>query len=176
MSEQVTVSQKPQQGMITLRGDLTAKPFIELTEEITGLPIPAPRKISIGTENAIAWMSPDELLIFTPHGDVARYVDRFETALKDIHHLVADMSDARAIFRIEGQYAREVLAKGAPVDLSRQAFGPGDFRRTRLAQVSAAFWMPQEDMFDLMVSRSLAGFAQDWLRHAAREGSIAAYF
>ena len=82
------------------------------------------------------------------------------------------MSDARAVFRLDGPGAREVLAKGAPVDLAPAAFGPGDFRRTRLGQVAAAFWMPEPEVFDLMCFRSVAGFVADWLATAARPGSL----
>jgi sarcosine oxidase subunit gamma len=69
-----------------------------------------------------------------------------------------------------------VLAKGAPVDLAPAAFGVGDFRRTRLGQVAAAFWMPAPDTFELMCFRSVAGYVADWLANAARPGSLAGYF
>jgi hypothetical protein len=62
-------------------------------------------------------------------------------ALAGKHHLVADVSDARAVFTITGDGAREVLAKCCPVDVAPGVFGPGEVRRTRAAQVAAAVWM-----------------------------------
>ncbi len=58
--------------------------------------------------------------------------------LRAEHHLAADVSDARAVFRIEGAKADQVLAKLCPVDLA--TLEPGELRRTRAAQVAAAFW------------------------------------
>ena len=36
------------------------------------------------------------------------------------------MSDARAVFQVSGPSAREVMAKLCPVDLSPEAFKPGN--------------------------------------------------
>jgi sarcosine oxidase subunit gamma len=60
-----------------------------------------------------------------------------------------------------------MLAKGTPVDLAPAAFGPGDFRRTRLGQVACAFWMPAPDAFGLICFRSVADHVALWLGTAA---------
>ena len=86
-----------------------------------------------------------------------------------------DVSDARALFRIDGPGAREVLAKGAPVDLSPAAFGPGDFRRTRLGQVACAFWTPDGTSFELVCFRSVAAYVFGLLENAAKPGSEVGY-
>ena len=65
-----------------------------------------------------------------------------------------------------------MLAKGTPVDLLPGSFGPGDFRRSRLGQVAAAFWMPEAGTIDLMCFRSVAGFVAEWLVSAGRIGSL----
>ena len=68
-----------------------------------------------------------------------------------------------------------MLAKGAPADLSRAAFGPGDFRRTRLGQIAAAFWQVEgagTETFELICFRSVAAHAFYWLGAAARKGSL----
>lgn len=93
-----------------------------------------------------------------------------------MHHLSADVSDVRSLFRIEGRGAREVLAKGAPVDLAIDKFGPGDFRRTRLGQVAVAFWMTGDDAFSLVCFRSVEEFVGRWLQLAARPGSQVGYY
>ncbi|MHA1127411.1 MAG: sarcosine oxidase subunit gamma, partial [Alphaproteobacteria bacterium] len=78
-------------------------------------------------------------------------------------------------FLIERQGAREVLAKGAPVDLSPEAFGTGDLRRSRIGQLAAAFWMTGDESFELVCFRSVGAFMFDWLSNAAREGSLPEY-
>ena len=89
--------------------------------------------------------------------------------------MAVNVSDARAVFLIEGQGAREVLAKGAPVDLSPEAFGVDDLRRSRIGQLAAAFWMTEDEVFELVCFRSVGAFMFDWLSNAAREGSLPEY-
>ena len=93
-----------------------------------------------------------------------------------MHHLVADVSDARAVIALSGAGAREVLAKGAPVDMAQDRFGPAEIRRTRLGQVAVAFWMTGPETFELVCFRSVAGFVFDWLTVAAQPGSLPEHF
>jgi len=111
-------------------------------------------------------MSPDELMLLGPPEATAARLAALGEALAGAHHLAVDVSDARAAFVLEGFAAREVLARGAPVDLSPAAFGVGDVRRTRLGQVAVALWSPAPEVFELMCFRSVADFVHDWLRHA----------
>ena len=161
-------------GMITVRGEFEASKFRSVIEAQLA-PIPDTRRITVGEKGMLAWMSPDELLAVVPRDAVATTVSALESGLTDVHALVVNVSDARAVFRLTGKGAREVLAKGAPVDLSPGAFGPGQIRRTRLGQLACAFWMSGEDQFDVICFQSLSGFVFDWLSMAAREGSLPEY-
>lgn len=159
-------------GMLGFRGDLTAPELATALQAATGCAVPPARRIAFAPRAAAAWMSPDELLLFVPPVEASGTAAALGHALADTHHLLADVSDARSLFRLDGPGAREVLAKGAPVDLAPAAFGPGDFRRTRLGQVAVAFWMPEESVFELMCFRSVADFVHDWLRLAAWGDSL----
>jgi sarcosine oxidase subunit gamma len=159
-------------GMVTLRGDLASPALADAVRAATNCTLPDPRSIVFDGDSAAAWMSPDELMLFTTPGAAADTAAAISRALAGSHHLAADVSDARSLFRLTGPGAREVLAKGAPVDLAPEAFGPGDFRRTRLGQVAAAFWCSEPDTFDMMCFRSVGGFVADWLANAARPGSL----
>ncbi len=76
-------------------------------------------------------------------------------ALAGKHYLAVDVSDARAVFRIEGPKAAEVLMKLCPVDHATLA--PGELRRTRAAQVACAFWR-DGDGYTLVSFRSVAAY------------------
>ena len=89
-------------------------------------------------------------------------------ALAGEHHLAVDVSDARAVFRIEGHKASDVLRKLAPVDFDK--LEPGELRRTRAAQVAAAIWM-QDGGYTLVSFRSVAGYVMGLLTHSATPGS-----
>ncbi len=168
----VAIALRPGSGLVTLRGNLASTPIREAVLAASGTALPERRRIAFAGDHAVAWMSPDELLLLAPPGNGHRLAQALGTALAGAHHLVADVSAARAVFRITGAGAREVLAKGAPVDLSPAAFGPGDLRRTRLGQVAAAFWMVDGETFDLVCFRSVADFTARWLVTAAAPGSL----
>ena len=68
------------------------------------------------------------------------------------------------------------MAKLAPVDVSPNAFLAGTFRRTRMAQVPAAFWMQDEGTFEVICFRSNAQYMFDLLKVAAQPGSGVDYF
>ncbi len=157
-------------GMITLRGDLSDKKLIKAVKAIAGA-MPKPREIVFKGDQGAAWMSPDEVLLICAHSDALSTIRALNKALKGTHFLAANVSDARAVFEVSGAHAREVLAKLAPVDFAQGAFEQGMFRRSRLAQVPAAFWMHDEDRFRIVCFRSVAEYMFDLLSVAAQAGS-----
>lgn len=171
-----TVSRQAPVGMITLRADLGEPAVAEAVGDVTGCAVPAALRIETAGDRAAAWMSPDELMLFVPRAEAAEAVARLNARLDGTHRLVADVSEARALFRVAGRGAREIVAKGAPIDLAPTAFGPGDFRRTRLGQVAAAIWMRDSDALELMCFSSVAGFVEAWLATAAEPGTLPGFF
>lgn len=126
-------------GMIALRCDLGQAAAAAALGAL-GLDLPAPNRATVSGARQALWMAPDELLLLMPRDGLAGDLARLETALAGQHHLLADVSDARALYRLEGAAAREVLAKLTPADLAPAAFPPGTARRTRLAQAAALLW------------------------------------
>ncbi|SHE54967.1 sarcosine oxidase subunit gamma [Ruegeria intermedia] len=164
------------QGMITLRGDLSDKVVIKAVKDATGQKMPGQREAFVNGETGVCWMSPDELLVLVPYAEVEEKLAAMQGALSGIHALAVNVSDARAVFRVSGATAREVLGKLAPVDLSRDAFQPGQIRRTRLAQVAGAFWMDDEETFRVVCFRSVADYVFKLLKVAAQPGSEVGYY
>jgi sarcosine oxidase subunit gamma len=166
----VLVAAQRRVAMVTLKVELTKATRASL-KKVLGTAVPAPRKIT----NGVAWMAPDELLILVPEGETPQAtIDRLMAEI-NAPMLAVDVSDARAVFTLKGNKAREVLAKGAPVDLSPEGFCIGDFRRTRLGQVAVAFWLEADDEITLVCFASLRQFMFDWLVNAAQKGSLPAY-
>lgn len=159
-------------GMITLRAKADVQGLAAAVTAVTGTPLPDRRRIAINggaaTGKAALWMSPDEYLLILPYADVAAALGALTAALAGEHVLAVDVSDARAVFRIEGARADEVLMKLAPVDLPTLA--EAEVRRTRLAQVAAAFWR-EGDGYTLVSFRSVAGYVMGALELSARPGS-----
>lgn len=163
-------------GMITLRGDLAQRALRKVVTGLTGTDLPQQRMCDFQGNKGIAWMSPDELLILLPYEDVPAALDKLQAGLTKSHALAVNVSDARAIFELRGSSVREVLAKLAPVDMSPEGFTPGMFRRTRMAQVPAAFWMPDEESLRIICFRSVAQYMFNLLKTAARAGSQVGHF
>ncbi|WP_424833261.1 sarcosine oxidase subunit gamma [Ruegeria sp.] len=159
------------QGMITLRGDFSDKVLAKAVKDATGQKVPGQREVFINGDTGVCWMSTDELLVLVPYAEVEAKLAAMNNALGGTHALAVNVSDARAVFRISGASAREVVGKLAPVDLSGEAFQPGQIRRSRLAQVAGAFWMDDEQTFRVVCFRSAADYVFKLLKIAAQPGS-----
>ena len=163
--------------MLTVRGDLSKQRFQTAIAKTCGLRIPQPLKVNSSKNLSLAWMSPDELLIFTYsevfHEKIKKGLD---SSLKGMHSLILDVSGARNLFMVEGILWRELLAKGSPVDLRKSVFTEKAFRRTRLGQVSVAFWMASDNSAYIICGRSYSDFFYDWLCNAASDGSLTKFF
>ena len=150
-------------GMITLRAK-GLKSLDKAVKAVTGTKLPAQRRIEVNGDRACGWVSPDEYLLVLPYADVAPALASLAKSLDGEHYLAVDVSDARAVFRVEGHRAAEVLQKLSPVDFG--TLEPGELRRSRTAQVAAAMWQ-QDQGFTLVCFRSVAKYVFDLLANAS---------
>jgi sarcosine oxidase subunit gamma len=173
----VRIEEAGLRGMVTLRADLGAAKVRKAVTSVVGVDMPPVRGAVLSGGRGALWMSPDELLLLLPHGEAPGAVAALSKALAGVHHLAAEVSDARAVFRITGDLdaCREVLAKLSPADLSPAAFAEGEVRRTRLGQVAAAFWI-EEGGITLVSFRSVARYVFDLLSNAAAPGGAVGHF
>jgi len=171
----VKVEEAGLRGMITLRGNLASVKLKNIAKKLTGVEVPKPGRANVAGDAGLAWMSPDELLVLLPYEAVEAKLAEIDKALKGQHYLAVNVSDARAVFCLDGVGAREVIAKLSPVDMSKEAFKPGQFRRTRMAQAPAAFWMADDDRITIVCFRSVAEYVFNLLKNAAAPGSEVGY-
>lgn len=155
-------------GMISLRAKPDVVGLAAAIKAAVGTAVPAMRQIEIAGEKAAGWMSPDEYLLVLPYAETTAAMAAIADALKGQHHLAIVVSDARAVFRVEGAKATQVLAKLSPVDF--ETLGAKELRRTRAAQVAAAFWR-DGDGFTVVCFRSVASYVMGLLTHSAMPGS-----
>jgi sarcosine oxidase, subunit gamma len=155
-------------GMVTLRCDPSVKALSKAVKTAVGVAMPDVRRIVRDGAFAAAWMAPDEVLLIMPYPQVANTLSSIAKVLKDEHHLAVDVSDARAVFHVTGPRAAEVLMKLTPSDISTLA--PGELRRSRAAQVAAAFWA-EDGGYKIVCFRSVADYMMGLLSHSAAPGS-----
>ena len=83
--------------------------------------------------------------------------------LKGQHVAITDVSDMRAVIRLEGDGVREVLLKGCSLDLLGKGYEPGTVRRVRFAEIAALIQVIDAQTIELYVFRSYASYAWDFL-------------
>ena len=172
----VKIEELAGQGMVTLRGDLKDAKLVSAVGDVFGVGVPGVRETAFEGECGALWMSPDEALLLCPYDEAQSRADDLAAKLADVHALVVNVSDARAVFQLKGKMLREVIAKLAPVDMAPGAFEPGMVRRTRMAQVAAAFWMDDASTARIVCFRSVAAYMFGILRVSANEDSAVNYF
>ena len=164
----VDVSEAPATGMITLRGDLADAGVQKAVKSGMGAGGPATLAVTDADVGQILWMSPDELMIVCAYDQADQVVADLIAALGETHSMVVNVSDARAVFDLNGSATFEIIAKLAPIDMkSMQA---GTVRRTRFAQIPAAFWMTSNDSARIICFRSVAEYMFNQLRNSAQTG------
>ncbi len=172
----VRIAEGGLRGMVTLKADLAAA--ATAITAVTGAQMPEARRIVEG-KVSVAWMAPDEVLILCDHAAADRMVADLGAKLggaklggaklATAHHLAVNVSDARAVFTLQGRAIKDVLGKLTPADL--QALAPGEMRRTRLAQIPAAIWFSDDSHATVICFRSVARYAFDLLSMSARPGA-----
>ena len=172
----VTIKDTGLQGMITLRGDLSSDVLSKAVKTATGVAMPQKGTINSGAKGAAAWMSPDELLLLVDHAKADVTIAKLDKALAGSHMLAVNVSDARAMFSLEGTGIRDVLAKGSPANLSINALKVGEVRRTRLGQLPVAFWLNTDKSASVICFRSVGEHVFNGLKTAAQKGTAPKYY
>ena len=155
-------------GMISLRAGPEVKALAKAIKAAVGTGLPAQRRIVVAGDRAAGWMSPDEYLLVMPYAETEAAMAAILKAMGAEHHLAAVVSDARAVFDVTGGKADQALLKLMPVDIGQMA--PDELRRSRAAQVAAAFWAI-DGGYRVVCFRSVAGYMMGLLTHSAQPGS-----
>ena len=172
----ISVQDAGLQGMITLRGDLQSELLAKAVKTAVGVSIPKVGTINSGKKGSAAWMSPDEVLLLVDYANADAIIAKLEKTITSEHILAVNVSDARAVFTLEGPAIRDVLAKGSPANMSADALSIGDTRRTRLGQLPVAFWLSTEHTATVVCFRSVGEHVYNWLRTAGQKGAVPNYY
>ena len=156
-------------GMIDLRGSTSDKKFMGAVKKVLGVDLPkTPRTSATWGDVKALWLSIDQWLILCSRAKASELASQLVTELSSVHSLVVDVSDMRAILRLEGDGVREVLLKGSSLDLLSDDYAPGTVRRMRFAEIAALLHVVEDNVFDVYVFRSYADYAWDFLLATAR--------
>ncbi len=122
------------------------------------------------------WLGPDEWLLTTSADAAPALLESLREAIAGQAAAVIDVGDAATIIRLSGPRARDVLAKGCPLDLHPSVFAPGRVAQTIVAQADAIVHRVDDGSgdgeFDVHVRRSFAEYLWLWLADAALEYGV----
>lgn len=170
----VTLSEIRDRGMIDLRGQADDAKFMAAAKSVLGIALPTePRSSATKNDMTVLWFSVDHWLVTLPNGSTAKTLAALCKKTEGQFAFACDVSDARAIIRIEGDGVREALMKGTSLDLTAPEIETGTVRRMLFAEVAAACHVVDgtTGTFDLYVFRSYADYVWEWLMATTRAGA-----
>lgn len=109
---------------------------------------------------AVQWAGPDQYFVLA-EGAFMPELDGIAS--------VSDQSHGRVVIRISGPKARQVLAKGTPVDLHPSEFPVGKSALTQMAHVGVHLTRVGADSYDLSVFRGFSESFWEWLSEQSEE-------
>lgn len=117
-----------------------------------------PKAVTAG-DSLLVWSGPDQFLVLSARTGMASPLEPLAESLAGLASL-SDQSDARALIRIAGPSARDVLAKFCSLDLHPQEFPVGTAAATSIDHTAVTLWRGADidgaPVFNLLVFASFA--------------------
>jgi sarcosine oxidase subunit gamma len=172
----VTISERTDLGLATVmvrkgrQADLAAA-----AERTYGVALPSGSRLATGPKVGFIGTGPGQWFAVSEslrNGELGRDLGEKFAGLASI----SDQSDGRAVVRISGPKARDVLAKGLPIDLDPRVFKPGDAATSLVSYIGVQLWQVDETpTYDIAVFRGFAESFWGWLTASAAEfGAVVA--
>lgn len=135
-----------------------------------GKPLPSKaERVAMDRDVEFVWAGLDQWLAVAPRGNGRDLEQELKPILRGLA-AVTDQSDARAVVRISGRRARQLLAKGVPIDLDPRVFPTNGAAITHASHIGVVLWQTGSDpVYDVAVFRSFADSFARWLQHSAHE-------
>ncbi len=172
-SESGSLAAVPHRRLLALRGDPETGDVRTHVERIAGVAPPATANVwASAGETVCYWLGPDEWLLQGPEAGTEGLEASLAAALADdAGAAVVDVSHAHVGLRLAGPHARDILARGCPLDLADARFGPHACARTLLGQTGMLLRRVDAapaPAFEIWVRPSYAGYVRAWLLRAER--------
>jgi sarcosine oxidase subunit gamma len=167
----VLLGERPFIGHINLRGDASEPAFLKAVAGVLGFNLPGePNTVAEGNGQVVYWLGPNEWLLVIPQEQESELIFALRAALSEVFAAITDISSGQTVIAIDGEHARDLLAKGCTLDLHPRVFRPGTCAQTLLAKAPVLIrHRPDAPLFELIVRRSFADYLWRWLEEAAKE-------
>jgi len=160
-------------GFLNLRGDAANKEFSAAVEKVIAHALPVVPNTVVNGTHSTYWLGPNEWLLVGDSADTSSLALALGEAVAHLHAAVNDLSGTYVTYRLSGDSAQLLLAKGCALDLDPGVFGHGACAQTGLAKASVVLRpLPDNSGFDVIVRRSFSDYVWQWLLRAGREYRI----
>ena len=174
----ISLIERKFRGYVNLRVDADLNGAQDGVESALGVHLPTEANTTAAKgRTTVLWLGPDEWLV-VQNDDRPNVgpntAEKLETALDGLHRSVVDVSHNYACIGVEGPAARDVIAKGCPLDLHPRVFATGRCAQSHLGKSTVILHQVSDSpAFDIVVRRSLAEYIWLYLEDSAREYGVA---
>lgn len=158
-------------GHINLRGDPASPVFLGAVKRALGCALPLEANSFVDADDVRAcWLGPNEWLVMCDGAKERARADELRRVLQGQFAAVTEIGSGQTVIGVSGARARDVIAKGCPLDLHPRVFGPCRCAQTYLGRAGTMILQSSSmPSFELVVRRSYADYLWGWLTDAASE-------
>jgi sarcosine oxidase subunit gamma len=171
----VILSEIAHRTIVNIRGTASDPAFASAVRNATGVALPpSANTVSTGGGRQILWLGPNEWWLTGPDGEADSLLEALRKGFEGQHATACDVSESRAIIRLKGPKAREVLMRGVSLDLHPRAFHVGECAQTGLSRANALLHLVDNaPTFEIYVLKSFSDYLWRWLEIVARDFNFA---
>jgi sarcosine oxidase subunit gamma len=160
-------------GYVNLRGVAADPVFVSAVQDVMRQPLPLAPNTMTQAAHRVFWLGPDEWLVVTAAPQAAELAAALQQATSEMHASVNDLSGGQVALVLEGPGARDLLAKGCPLDLHPQVFKAVDCAQSAIAKSNVLLGLLDDaPTFIIVVRRSFADYLCRWLAKAGKSFGI----
>jgi heterotetrameric sarcosine oxidase gamma subunit len=130
--------------------------------ETYGVDLPSSSTVARGKDVSFVGTGPGEWLVVSETHENETLAEDLVQKLAGLAS-ISDQSSGRAVVRLKGPRARDVLAKGLAIDLDPSTFPSGAAVTSTISHMGIQLWQPDSDTYDIVFFRSVAESFWRWL-------------
>lgn len=166
----VTISERIGLGLATVAARKgQARSLQDRVREAYGVDLPQTSRVVVGRDVSFVGYGPGQWLAVSETLASEAMARDLAERLKGLASM-SDQSSGRTVIRVSGTRARDVLAKGLPIDLDPRAFPLGSAATSTISLMGVQLWQADDTRsYDIAVFRSLSESFWRWLAASAAE-------
>ncbi len=165
----VTIAERANLGLATIACRKGQDDGLKASvREAYGVDLPLTSTVARGKDVSFIGAGPGQWLAVSQSLANGALAADLTTKLKGLAS-IADQSDGRAVIRLSGPRARDVLAKGLAIDLDPRVFPDDGAVTSTISHMGVQLWQEGPESYDIALFRSVAESFWRWLTASAAE-------